>query len=53
MRYYVTADTHGFFSILIATLTDMGFFNDPEPHKLVICGDLLTAVKRRWSCRNL
>ena len=40
MRYYVTSDTHGFFSILIATLTDMGFFHDPLPHKLVICGDL-------------
>ena len=40
MRYYVTADVHGFYSELIAALTEKGFFKDKEPHKLVICGDL-------------
>ena len=40
MRYYVTADVHGYFSQLTAVLTRQGFFEDPLPHKLVICGDL-------------
>lgn len=39
MKYYVTADPHGFFSILRAQLNKAGFFTDPEPHKLIICGD--------------
>ena len=40
MKYYVTADIHGFFSIFLQALTDAGFFTDQEPHKLVILGDL-------------
>lgn len=40
MRYYVTADVHGFFSELKTALIEKGFFHDKEPHKLVICGDL-------------
>ncbi len=40
MKYYVTADVHGYFSELKAALTEQGFFEDQEPHKLVICGDL-------------
>ena len=40
MRYYVTADVHGFFSELKAALNNAGFFEDKEPHKLIICGDL-------------
>ncbi len=40
MRYYVTADVHGFFSELKAALEEAGFFDDREPHKLIICGDL-------------
>lgn len=40
MRYYVTADVHGYFSLLKAALTRQGFFDDPQPHKLIICGDL-------------
>lgn len=40
MRYYVTADVHGYFSELIAALTEQGFFEDPQPHKLIVCGDL-------------
>lgn len=40
MRYYVTADVHGYFDLLKDSLTARGFFEDPEPHKLVICGDL-------------
>ena len=41
MKYYVVADVHGFFSELKLALTEKGFFNDKEPHKLIMCGDLL------------
>lgn len=40
MRYYVTADVHGYFSELKDALTQQGFFADQEPHKLIVCGDL-------------
>ena len=40
MRYYVTTDVHGFYTPLRTALTEVGFFTDPEPHKLIICGDL-------------
>lgn len=40
MRYYVTADVHGFFSSLKNTLSKLGFFEDPLPHRLLICGDI-------------
>lgn len=40
MRYYVTADVHGFFTELQEALTKLGFFDDPQPHKLIVCGDL-------------
>ena len=40
MRYYVTTDVHGYFTELKNALEEKGFFNDPEPHKLIICGDL-------------
>lgn len=39
MRYYVTADVHGYYSQLITALTNAGYFEDSEPHKLIICGD--------------
>ena len=41
MRYYVVADVHGFYSELQAALTEKKFYEDKEPHKLVVCGDLL------------
>ena len=41
MKYYVVADVHGFFSELKSALTEKEFFNDKEPHKLIMCGDLL------------
>lgn len=40
MRYYVTADVHGYFSELKNALTAQGFFDDQSPHKLIVCGDL-------------
>ena len=49
MKYYVTSDIHGFFKPFMEALNQSGFFEDPEPHKLVILGDLfdrgLEAVK--------
>ena len=40
MKYYVTADVHGYFSELKTALTSAGFFDDKKPHKLIVCGDL-------------
>lgn len=40
MKYYVTADVHGYFSKLKTALTENGYFEEKEPHKLIICGDL-------------
>lgn len=41
MRYYVVSDVHGFYDELTEALTKQGFFENKEPHKLIICGDLL------------
>lgn len=41
MRYYVTADPHGFYTLMRGALEDAGYFSDPEPHKLIICGDAM------------
>ena len=40
MRYYAVADVHGYYTQLIDALKDKGFFEDEEPRKLVVCGDL-------------
>lgn len=40
MRYYVVADVHGFYDPLITALKEKGFFEDKQPHKLIVCGDL-------------
>ena len=41
MKYYVISDIHGFYDEMIEALNEKGFFSDTEPHKLIICGDLL------------
>ncbi|MBP3665607.1 MAG: metallophosphoesterase [Clostridia bacterium] len=41
MKYYVLADPHGFYDIMIKALTEKGFFTDPAPCKLIVCGDLM------------
>ena len=46
MRYYVTADVHGYFDELKKALAEQGYFTDTEPHKLVICGDLYDRGKQ-------
>ena len=40
MKYYVVSDVHGYCSILKSELKKSGFFDDKEPHKLIVCGDL-------------
>ena len=40
MKYYVAADVHGFFEEFRSALEEQGYFSDPEPHKLILCGDL-------------
>jgi len=40
MKYYITADVHGFYTLLHNALTTAGFFEDSEPNKLVVLGDL-------------
>ena len=40
MKYYVTADVHGFYSILHNALEEAGFFAETEQHKLIVLGDL-------------
>ncbi len=46
MRYYVVSDVHSFYTPLITALRDKGFFEDKEPHKLVILGDLFDRGKQ-------
>lgn len=40
MRYYVISDVHGFYTPMMDALKSAGYFNDPQPHKLIILGDL-------------
>ncbi len=41
MKYYVVSDVHGYYTKLREVLREAGFFGDTEPHKLIVCGDLL------------
>ncbi len=41
MKYYVVADPHGFYTEMREALEEKGFFQDEEPHKLIVCGDLM------------
>ena len=43
MKYYITADIHGFYTELHKALDEAGYFTDPEPHKLISPGDTLAA----------
>ena len=40
MKYYVTADPHGFYTELHTALEESGFFDETMPHKLIILGDI-------------
>ena len=40
MKYFVSADIHGFYDEWITALKEKGFdINNPE-HKIIVCGDL-------------
>ena len=52
MKYYIVADVHGFYSILNKT-KEKGFFDDKEPHKLVICGDVFDRGHEAKNYKNL
>lgn len=39
MRYYAVSDVHGFYSLMISALKEAGYFEDTQPHKLIIAGD--------------
>lgn len=41
MKYYVVADIHGYYTYFKDALDNAGFFDEKEPCKLVVCGDLL------------
>ena len=41
MKYYVVSDVHGFYTPLVEALTEAGFFKETEPHKLIVCGDMM------------
>jgi len=40
MKYYITADVHGFYTEFHKALDTAGYFADPEPHRLIILGDV-------------
>ena len=40
MKYYITADIHGFYTEFYKALDEAGYFTNPEPHKLIILGDI-------------
>lgn len=44
MKYYVTADIHGYYTYLKTALEAEGFFDEKELSKLIVCGDLLDRV---------
>lgn len=52
MKYYVTADTHGFYTQLHTALDEAGFFRDSAPHKLVILGDFFDRGKEALSMQS-
>lgn len=52
MRYYVTADVHGYFSELKTALIEKGFFDDKTPHKLIVCGDLFDRGKEAFQLQE-
>ena len=40
MKYYVVSDIHGFYSEFFRALSQVGFFTETQPHKLILLGDL-------------
>ncbi len=46
MRYYVTADIHGFFDPFMKALAESGYFADEGEKRLIVCGDMLDRGKQ-------
>ena len=40
MKYFITADVHGFYTEFHKALEEAGYFTDPDPHRLIILGDI-------------
>ena len=40
MRYYVVSDVHSHYTLLKKALTEKGYFDDAQPHMLIMLGDL-------------
>lgn len=45
MKYYVVSDVHGYYTLTKKALEEAGFFDEKEPCKLIVCGDLLDRGK--------
>lgn len=45
MKYYVVSDVHGYYNLMKKALKDAGFFDEKEPCKLIVCGDMLDRGK--------
>lgn len=43
---------HGFYSLLKTALKEKGFFDDTEPHKLIVCGDVLDRGEEAVEMQN-
>ena len=41
MKYYVTADIHGFLTLFKNALRDAGYYDDSGEKKIIICGDVM------------
>ena len=41
MKYYVLSDVHGYYDEMISALENAGFFKETEPHKVILCGDMM------------
>ncbi len=52
VKYYVMSDTHGFYSETVKALKENGFFNDSEPHKLILCGDMMDRGQEAVELQN-
>ena len=52
MKYYVVSDVHSYLSKLKTTLKKKGYFDDKEPHKLIICGDLFDRGRETVKMQN-
>lgn len=52
MKYYVVSDTHSFYTETIKALDEKGFFSDSQPHKLILCGDMMDRGNKTVEMQN-